>query len=161
MCSFKIECIFFTPYCLILVEMWPWSASRIRSESSGFLGESVRNTEQRQLLPGLRLETRHRHEPCRWWSQVILTLVTPRLSGTDDEAADGDLVTSESECENCGQVPGLESSVSSGQFRFVFALTTWCRLALALLIRVIMLSPHLWFGTKAKRHQIIEKSIIK
>ena len=51
-----------------------------------------------------------------------------RLSGTDDEA-DGELVTSESECENCGQVPALESSVSSGQFWFVSALTAWPWLA--------------------------------
>ena len=77
-----------------------------------------------------------------------------RLSGTDDEA-DGELVTSESECENCGQVPALVSSVSSGQFWFVSELTTW-HLACAHPSRVIMLSPQNLICLKDKKHPIIK-----
>ena len=97
---------------------------------TGFLGERVRNMQWLLVLPGPWSEP---------WLQIageVSHSCVSCLGGTDDEMdlGPGDMVTSESECENCGQVPAAGSSVSEWTILVCFyysypSLNTWSRLA--------------------------------
>ena len=112
---------------------------------TGFLGERVRNMQWLLVLPGPWSEP---------WLQIageVSHSCVSCLGGTDDEMDldQGDMVTSESECENCGQVPAWIIRVwvdNFGLFLLQLSLAQHLVPACAHLNRIIMLSLNLWFA---------------